>query len=54
MAIFFLVKDTGSWLEIGNSISRFAILNGLIIVLLILIALAQLYTRNVSVKSKKE
>ncbi|KAG2392190.1 hypothetical protein C9374_012442 [Naegleria lovaniensis] len=44
---FFLVSDIGSWLEIGNSISRFAIGNAMIIILLLLFSFAQIYVRNV-------
>lgn len=44
---FFLVRDTGSWLEIGNSISRFAIGNVMIVLLSLIFAIAQLYTRSV-------
>ncbi|EFC43696.1 predicted protein, partial [Naegleria gruberi] len=44
---FFLVSDVGSWLEIGNSISRFAIGNAMIIILLLLFSFAQIYVGNV-------
>lgn len=43
---FFLVKDTGSWLEIGNSISRFAICNGQIIIQYILFSISNLYLKK--------
>ena len=45
---FFLVSDIGSWMEIGNSISRFAIGNAMIIILLLLFSFAQIYVRNVT------
>ncbi|KAL9658316.1 hypothetical protein ABK040_015636 [Willaertia magna] len=51
---FFLVSDVGSWLEIGNSISRFAIGNAMIIILLLLFTFAQLYIRNVKVATKQD
>lgn len=44
---FFLVTDYGSWLEIGNGISRFAIGNGMIILVLLLFALSQIYKQGV-------
>eukprot|EP01133_Synstelium_polycarpum_P013222 gene13222-15533_t len=37
---FFLVKDTGSWLEIGTSISHYAISNAFIILQLLLFAVS--------------
>ncbi|KYQ91842.1 phosphatidylinositol glycan [Tieghemostelium lacteum] len=39
---FFLVKDTGSWLEIGTSISHFAISSAFIILQLLLFAVSSL------------
>jgi phosphatidylinositol glycan class N len=45
---FFLVKTVGSWLEIGNSISRFAIGNAMIIILLLLFGVSQLFTSSVT------
>jgi phosphatidylinositol glycan class N len=44
---FFLVQDFGSWLEIGNSISRYGISNVMIVFLLLLFALSQIYTKSV-------
>jgi phosphatidylinositol glycan class N len=44
---FFLVQDTGSWLEIGNSISRFAIGNIMILLLSLLFGVTQVYTKTV-------
>jgi phosphatidylinositol glycan class N len=41
---FFLVQTVGSWMDIGNSISRFAIGNAMIIVLLILFGISQAYS----------
>lgn len=44
---FFLVSDFGSWMEIGNSISRFALGNGMIIVILLLFSIAMCLTRGI-------
>jgi hypothetical protein len=41
-----LVKDFGSWLEIGNSISRFGLLNLQIVVQLILFAFGRIYIKK--------
>ncbi|KAK5582661.1 hypothetical protein RB653_004246 [Dictyostelium firmibasis] len=59
---FFLVKDTGSWLEIGVSISHYAISNAFIILQLLLFAVSSLLvpttlkyinkTNNNGIKSK--
>jgi phosphatidylinositol glycan class N len=43
---FFLVKDEGSWLEIGTSISQFALTNLFIIMQLILFAISHLLLRR--------
>jgi phosphatidylinositol glycan class N len=40
---FFLVKDVGSWLEIGNSISRYALCSAQILIQLILIQISYIY-----------
>lgn len=44
---FFLVRDHGSWLEIGTSISHFVIASSLIIFTLILVGLATLLLKGV-------
>jgi hypothetical protein len=44
--LFYLVKDFGSWLEIGNSISRFGLLNLQIVVQLILFAFGRIYIKK--------
>jgi len=46
LTFLFLVRDEGSWLEIGMSISNFAIQNLLIVVLLLLFGLSMLYARS--------
>eukprot|EP01027_Heterolobosea_sp_BB2_P005227 GEZU01008010.1.p1 GENE.GEZU01008010.1~~GEZU01008010.1.p1 ORF type:complete len:123 (+),score=45.41 GEZU01008010.1:221-589(+) len=48
MNFFFQVTDYGSWLEIGNSISRFAILSAMTVFVLILFSLMQAFTWNVT------
>eukprot|EP01132_Coremiostelium_polycephalum_P001942 gene1942-2377_t len=42
ISFFFLVKDTGSWLEIGTSISHYGISNAFIILQLLLFAVSSL------------
>ncbi|XP_050397515.1 GPI ethanolamine phosphate transferase 1 [Patella vulgata] len=41
---YFLVKDTGSWLDIGTSISHYVIVMSLIIFLMLLFAVSQILT----------
>lgn len=41
---FFMVSGVGSWMEIGNSLSRFGILNSQVLVVLLLFALSHIYT----------
>ncbi|XP_077982914.1 GPI ethanolamine phosphate transferase 1-like [Glandiceps talaboti] len=41
---FFLVRDTGSWLEIGTSISHYVIVMCMILFLNVLLVVAKLYT----------
>ncbi|KAK6185837.1 hypothetical protein SNE40_007983 [Patella caerulea] len=41
---FFLIKDTGSWLDIGTSISHYVIVMSLIIFLMLLFAVSQILT----------
>lgn len=44
------VKNTGSWMEIGNSISHFGIVSAQVVFVLLLFALTNLYTRTIRVK----
>lgn len=44
---FFLVSDYGSWLEIGNAISRFGIGNGMIILILLFFSLSHIFASGV-------
>jgi len=41
---FFLVRDHGSWLEIGMSISHYIIVMAMILFLLLLLAVSKLFT----------
>lgn len=43
---FFLVRDEGSWKEIGNSISMFGIVNAQIVFIPLMFFIANLYTRQ--------
>lgn len=46
LTFFFLVRDEGSWRDIGMSISHFAIQNGQIVIGLVLYALSTVYTHH--------
>ncbi|KAI4351498.1 hypothetical protein L6164_005864 [Bauhinia variegata] len=44
---FFLVRNTGSWMEIGNSISHFGIMSAQVVFVLLLFALTNTYTKDI-------
>ncbi|KAJ0817082.1 putative Type I phosphodiesterase/nucleotide pyrophosphatase/phosphate transferase [Helianthus annuus] len=48
---FFLVKNTGSWMEIGNSISHFGIVSAQVVFVLLLFALTNVYTKDIQTRS---
>ncbi|KAK8955909.1 hypothetical protein KSP40_PGU005163 [Platanthera guangdongensis] len=48
---FFLVQNTGSWMEIGNSISHFGIMSAQVVFILLLFALTNVYTKDIHVSS---
>ncbi|RVX08780.1 GPI ethanolamine phosphate transferase 1 [Vitis vinifera] len=48
---FFLVQNTGSWMEIGNSISHFGIVSAQVVFVLLLFALTNIYTRDIQTRS---
>ena len=48
LTFFFLVRDEGSWRDIGMSISHFAIQNAQIVFGLLLYALSAVYTHNLT------
>lgn len=48
---FFLVRNTGSWMEIGNSISHFGIVSAQVVFVLLLFALTNIYTRGIECNS---
>ncbi|KAL4179852.1 hypothetical protein AMTRI_Chr13g122200 [Amborella trichopoda] len=48
---FFLVRNTGSWMEIGNSISHFGIMSAQVVFVLLLFALTNVYTKNIEISS---
>lgn len=50
---FFLVRNTGSWMEIGNSISHFGIVSAQVVFVLLLFALTNIYTRDILVSSRQ-
>lgn len=48
---FFLVRNTGSWMEIGNSISHFGIMSAQVVFVLLLFALTNIYTKDIQVNT---
>ncbi|CAM6114425.1 unnamed protein product [Calypogeia fissa] len=50
---FFLVRNTGSWLDIGQTISHFGIMSAQVIFVLILFAITSIYTRDLEFSSQK-
>ncbi|CAL0321542.1 unnamed protein product [Lupinus luteus] len=48
---FFLVRNKGSWMEIGNSISHFGIMSAQVVFVLLLFALTNLYTKDLHCNS---
>ncbi|XP_073018983.1 uncharacterized protein [Primulina eburnea] len=50
---FFLVRNTGSWMEIGNSISHFGIMSAQVVFVLLLFALTSIYTKDIQTTSKQ-
>ncbi|KZV36153.1 GPI ethanolamine phosphate transferase 1 [Dorcoceras hygrometricum] len=51
---FFLVQNTGSWMEIGNSISHFGIMSAQVVFVLLLFALTSIYTKDIQTTSCKQ
>ncbi|KAM1015199.1 hypothetical protein ACFX1T_044909 [Malus domestica] len=51
MHFFFLVRNTGSWMEIGNSISHFGIMSAQVVFVLLLFALTNIYTKDIDIGS---
>lgn len=47
------VKNTGSWMEIGNSISHFGIMSAQVVFVLLLFAITSLYTKDIRTRSSK-
>jgi phosphatidylinositol glycan class N len=52
MNFFFLVKDNGSWKDIGMSISHFAIANAYIVIQLLLFGITQLILKGLYLSSE--
>ncbi|KAF8378328.1 hypothetical protein HHK36_029667 [Tetracentron sinense] len=48
---FFLVQNTGSWMEIGNTISHFGIVSAQVVFVLLLFALTNIYTKDIQIRS---
>lgn len=47
---FFLVRNTGSWMEIGNTISHFGIMSAQVVFVLLLFAITNIYTRDITIE----
>ena len=45
------VRNTGSWMEIGNSISHFGIVSAQVVFVLLLFALTNTYTKDIQIGS---
>ncbi|KAF3444696.1 hypothetical protein FNV43_RR14389 [Rhamnella rubrinervis] len=48
---FFLVRNKGSWMEIGNSISHFGIMSAQVVFVLLLLTLTDIYTGDIHINS---
>ncbi|KAF6159865.1 hypothetical protein GIB67_032949 [Kingdonia uniflora] len=48
---FFLVRNTGSWMEIGNTISHFGIVSAQVVFVLLLFAITNIYTKDIQIRS---
>lgn len=51
---FFLVRNTGSWLEIGQSISHFGIMSAQVVFVLLLFAITNVFTRDIIVTPQEQ
>ncbi|KAI5067181.1 hypothetical protein GOP47_0017709 [Adiantum capillus-veneris] len=51
---FFLVRNTGSWLEIGQSISHFGIMSAQVVFVLLLFAITNVFTRDIVVNPREQ
>lgn len=49
--INYQVRNTGSWMEIGNSISHFGIMSAQVVFVLLLFALTNIYTKDIQCNS---
>uniref|UniRef100_A0A0D9VHK3 GPI ethanolamine phosphate transferase 1 n=1 Tax=Leersia perrieri TaxID=77586 RepID=A0A0D9VHK3_9ORYZ len=52
-AITKIVRNTGSWMEIGNSISHFGIVSAQVVFVLLLFALTNIFTKDIEVSSRQ-
>ncbi|XP_078165994.1 sulfatase and phosphatidylinositolglycan class N domain-containing protein isoform X2 [Carex rostrata] len=50
---FFLVRNTGSWMEIGNSISHFGIVSAQVVFVLMLFAITNIYTKDIQISTSQ-
>ncbi|KAF9606883.1 hypothetical protein IFM89_029482 [Coptis chinensis] len=47
------VRNTGSWMEIGNTISHFGIVSAQVVFVLLLFALTNIYTKDIQIVSRR-
>ncbi|CAD7698334.1 unnamed protein product [Ostreobium quekettii] len=52
LRFFFLVRNTGSWAEIGTSLGFYGIMNAQVVIVLVLIGVSQIYMGGISSQSK--
>lgn len=48
---WYQVRNTGSWMEIGNSISHFGIVSAQVVFVLLLFAVTNIYTKDINIGS---
>lgn len=51
ISVYGQVRNTGSWMEIGSSISHFGIMSAQVVFILILFALTNIYTKDIEIPS---
>ncbi|CAN4082504.1 unnamed protein product [Withania somnifera] len=51
---FFLVRNKGSWMEIGNSISHFGIMSAQVVFVLMLFAVTNVFIKDIQVRSAQQ
>jgi GPI ethanolamine phosphate transferase 1 len=54
LALYFLVRDEGSWKDIGDSLSRFVIINCMVLFFLMVLLFAQVFMAGISQKKPED